>query len=322
METTQRSYSEAVAHPTQHSSDAPFTLRGLPTTFWYIVTVSTGLAIVVIIVMVVLGYRDGLRRGEAQTRQQVAILLQRASDMLDAGMNNEARTVYERIIAFDPQNEAARSALALIQPSGSASNNVALEATDTVESAPESIAEPTAVDVEWARAVTLFEEGRWQETIQRLSLVQTMQTDYKIVERDQLLFISYVELARAVIAEGNLEEAVQLFDSALEVDPNNALVQQERYMTAHYVDVKTYWGADWARVIRLLEDLYRIDPKYRDVQYLLQRAHVQQGESLARQQSWCAAAAEYTSAIAVLDWLELRGRRDQLVLSCGNANNG
>ena len=294
----------------QQSSEAPFTLRALPTPFWYIVTVSTGLAIVVILVMVVLGYRDGLRRGEAQTRQQVAILLQRASDMLDAGMNNEARTVYERIIEFDPQNEAARSAIA------------ALENAVTVETVPESVPEPTAIDIEWAGAVTLFEEGRWQEAIQRLSLVQTMQTDYKSVERDQLIFISYVELARAVIADGNLEEAVQLFDSALDVDPNNALVRQERYMIAHYVDVKTYWGADWARVIRLLEDLYRIDPEYRDVQYLLQRAHVQQGEGFAREENWCAAAAEYTSAIAVLDWLELRGRRDELVLSCGQANSG
>ena len=93
-------------------------------------------------------------------------------------------------------------------------------------------------------------------------------------------------------------------------------------MIALYVDVKTYWGADWARVIRLLEDLYRIDPDYRDVQYLLQRAHVQHGEGFARAENWCAAAAAYTSAIAVLDWLELRGRRDELVSNCGNANGG
>ncbi|MDE0140992.1 MAG: tetratricopeptide repeat protein [Caldilineaceae bacterium] len=294
----------------QHSSDAPLTLRGLPTSFWTIVTSSTALAVIVILVMVVLGYRDGLRRGEAHTRQQVAILLQRASDMLEAGMHDEARTVYERIVAFDPQNEAAHSAI------------LALETTVKEETVPEAKAEPTAVDIEWARAVTLFEEGRWQESIQRLLLVRTMQTGYKVIERDQLLFFSYVELARVEVAEGNLEEAVQLFDSALEVDPNNTLIQQERYMTAHYVDVKTYWGADWSRVIRLLGDLYRIDPEYRDVQYLLQRAHVRQGERFAREENWCAAAAEYTSAIAVLDWLELRGRRDELVVNCGNASSG
>ena len=66
---------------------------------------------------------------------------------------------------------------------------------------------------------------------------------------------------------------MQLFDRALELDSNNAQVREERYMLAHFVDIRTYWGADWTRVIRLLEDLYRIDPEYRNVQYLLQRAH-------------------------------------------------
>ena len=294
----------------QHPGGASISLRGLPATFWYIVTVSTGLALVIILVMVVLGYRDGLRRGEAQTRQQVAILLQRASDMLDAGMHDEARAVYARILEFDPQNAAARSAISAVN---------AIDATETV---PEAIAEPTAIDIEWAAAMALYEEGRWQEAIQRFSLVKSMQTDYKSDELQQRLFISHVELARAVVAEGSLEEAVQLFDRALELDSNNAQVREERYMLAHFVDVRTYWGADWTRVIRLLEDLYRIDPEYRNVQYLLQRAHVHQGEGFAREEDWCAAAAEYTSAIAVLDWLELRGRRDELAANCRNAVSG
>ena len=218
-------------------------LRGLPASFWYIVTISTGLALLIVLVMAVLGYRDGLRRGEAQTRQQVAILLQRASDMLDAGMHDEARTVYTRILEFDPQNEAASSAIS------------AVDAIDTTETVPEIVSEPTATDLEWSRALALYEEGRWQEAIQRFSLVQSMQPDYRSDDLQQKLFVSNVELARAAIAEGNLEEAVQLFDSALELDANNAQVQEERYMIAHYVDVKTYWGADWTQVIRLLVDL-------------------------------------------------------------------
>jgi len=298
----------------QHPGGTRLSLRGLPALFWYIVTISSGVALVIILLMVVLGYRDGLRRGEAQTRQQTAILLQRASDMLDAGMHEEARAVYARILEYDPQNEAARSAIASVD---------AIDTTETVpETAAETVAEPTATDLEWARALALYEEGRWQEAIQRFSLVQSLQPDYKSDDLQQKLFVSYVELARAAIAEGNLEESVQLFDNALELDPNNAQVQEERYMVAHYVDVKTYWGADWAQVIRLLEDLYRIEPDYRDVQFLLQRAHVHQGEGFARDENWCAAAAEYTSAIAVLDWLELRPRRDELAASCRNASTG
>ena len=290
-----------------HPGNAPFSLRGLPPSFWYIVTVSTGLAIIVILAMVVLGYRDGLRRGEAQTRQQVAILLQRASDMLDAGMNVEARTVYERILEFDPQNEAARSAL------------LAVEQIETPEVVPQEQAKPSPVDIEWSRALALFEEGRWREAIQRFTLVRSTQPDYKSEELNQRLFVSYVELARAAIADGGLEEAVQLFDKALELQPNDTLVREERFKTALYVDVKTYWGADWSRVIGLLVDLYRVDPEYKNVRNLLQRAHVEQGEVFAHSEEWCAAAASYTSAIAVLDWLDLRGRRDELTVLCRNS---
>ena len=293
-----------------HTSGTSISLQGLPASFWYIVTVSTGLATVVILVMVVLGYRDGLRRGEAQTRQQVAILLQRASDMLDAGMNDEARIVYERILAFDPQNEAALSAL------------LEVDQIDKTEIVPEEQAEPSQVDIEWVRAVALFDEGRWQEAIQRFTLLQSAQPDYRREELDQRLFVSYVESARAVIAEGYLEKAIQLFDRALELQPNDSLVREERFMTANYVDVMTYWGADWSRVIGLLVELYRVDPDYRNVRYLLQRAHVEQGEVFAHGEEWCAAAASYTSAIAVLDWLDLRGRRDELTAMCRNSSGG
>ncbi len=294
----------------EQSGTALLSLKELPSIVWYIVASSSGLALILILVMVILGYRDGLQRGEAQKRQQVAIMLQRASDMLENGQPQEALAAYRKILQFDPENEAARNAIP------------AVEAISTVEPVPVEETLPSAVDLEWAKALKLHDAGRWQEAIQAFSLVQSMQADYRSDEMKQNLFISYVELARAVTAEGSLEEAVQLYDKALEMNANEPLIQQERHMTAQYVDVKTYWGADWAQVILLLEDLYQIDPEYRDVRFLLQRAHVQQGESLASDEEWCAAASEFTSAIAVLDWLELRGRRDELAALCRNANGG
>ena len=294
----------------EQSGTALLSLKELPSIFWYIVASASGLALILILVMVVLGYRDGLQRGEAQKRQQVAIMLQRASDMLENGQPQEALAAYRMILQVDPKNEAARNAIP------------AVEAISTVEPVTVEESAPSAADLEWAKALKLYDAGRWQEAIQAFSLVQSMQADYRSDEMNQNLFVSYVELARAVTAEGSLEEAVQLFDKALEMKANEPLIQQERHMTAQYVDVKTYWGADWAQVILLLEDLYQIDPEYRDVRFLLQRAHVQQGESLAGEEEWCAAASEFTSAIAVLDWLELRGRRDELAALCRNANGG
>lgn len=296
----------------QQGRSTPFSLKSieLPPSFWYIVAAALVLALLIMIVMVVQGYRDGLARGEAQIRQQAAILLQRGADLLESGLHDEALVVYAKILEIDPENEAARSAI------------LAVQAAPTPEPVTLESTQPSAVDLEWAAAVSLYEKGLWEEAIRQFVRVQTLQGDYKKEELEQRLFSSYVELAEDVIADGNLEEAVQIYDRALELEPTDEKVRQDRLLTAHYVDVKTYWGADWNRVIRLLEVLYSIDPEYRDVRYLLQRAHVEQGESLAYQEEWCAAAAEYASAIAVLDWLDLRKRRDDLAALCRSATSG
>ena len=279
-------------------------VRAVPTIFWIIVAISACLALLLILLLVVLGYRDGLQRGAAQKRQQVAILLQRASDLLDDGRRQDALTAYRTILKFDAQNEAARSAIGTV------------EAMPTREANRSEEAPPNPLEIEWASILTWYEAGNWEEAIGRMVQVQAVDADFRREELAEKLFSAYVELGRKKADANCLEEAVQLFDIALELKPNDAEIQAERHMTASYVDVKTYWGADWTRVITLLEDLYRRDPDYRNVQYLLQRAHVALGDSFAYEEEWCAATAEYTSAIAVLDWMELRVQREELAALC------
>ncbi len=279
-------------------------VRAVPSIFWIIVVISACLALFLILLLVVLGYRDGLQRGAAQKRQQVAILLQRASDLLDDGRRQDALTAYRTILELDAQNEAARNAISTVMamPTG--------EAVRTEEAAPNPL------EIEWASILTWYEAGNWEETIGRMVQVRAVDADFRREELAEKLFSAYVELGRKKADDNSLEEAVQLFDKALELKPNDAEIQAERHMTASYVDVKTYWGADWTRVINLLEDLYRRDPEFRNVQYLLQRAHVAHGDSFAYEEEWCAATAEYTSAIAVLDWMELRVQREELAALC------
>ena len=279
-------------------------VRAVPSIFWIIVVISACLALLLVLLLVVLGYRDGLQRGAAQKRQQVAILLQRASDFLDDGRRQDALTAYRTILELDAQNEAARNAISTVvaMPTG--------EAVRTEEAAPNPL------EIEWTSILTWYEAGNWEETIGRMVQVRAVDADFRRAELAEKLFNAYVELGRKKADANSLEEAVQLFDKALELKPNDADIQAERHMTASYVDVKTYWGADWTRVITLLEDLYRRDPDFRNVQYRLQRAHVEYGDSFAYEEEWCAATAEYTSAIAVLDWMELRVQREELAALC------
>ena len=74
--------------------------------------------------------------------------------------------------------------------------------------------------------------------------------------RDRL-YTAYASLGTEKSNEGSLEEAVSLFDRALEIRPNEVEIRTVRDVTAQYVDALTYWFADWPQAIELLS---RADP--------------------------------------------------------------
>lgn len=288
----------------QQDRAGPFATVRAPSIFWIIVASSSCLAVLFVFFMIVQGYRDGLQRGEAQRRQHVAILLQRASDLLDEGLPQEALAAYNSVLKLDPQNASALQAISKV------------EAMPTAVPIQAEQAATSPWELEWNEALAQLGAGQLEEAITRIVHIQTAQPDFRTEEVAETLFDAYVELGRKKAGADRLEEAVQLFDNALELRPTDSDIRNERNMTAGYVDVKTYWGADWSRVISILEKLYRRDPGFRNVEYLLQRAHVEYGDNLADEEAWCAAAAEYTSAIAVLDWMELRVKREDLAVRC------
>ncbi len=282
----------------------------MPQIFWIIVTISTCLALILILFLVVQGYRDGVQRSEAQKRQQVAILLQHAADLWDEGRRQEALVAYQQVLELDAQNQVARNGINAAQAAPEMPTPMATPSATAT-------AAPNPIEIVWADALALYSAGRWQEAIDRMVQARATQSDFRTQELEEMLFTAYVGLGREKTTNADsLEEAVQLFDKALELRPNAAQIWAVRDMTAQYIDVLTSWAADWPRVIALLEDLHQRDPGYRDVRPRLQTAYIEHGKSLARQEKWCMAADEYANAIAMLDWMDLRIRRDELTGLC------
>lgn len=285
---------------------------GMPQIFWIIVAVATLLAVILVLFLILRGYQDGIRRSEAQGRQQIAILLQNAQDLQAEGQPREALTEYQKVLSLDPENEdAIRGIGRLLDP----------QATATPEPPTPAPPSPTPtllnpIEIVWADAQAHYNAGRWQEAIDRLLQVRATQADFHADEGDEMLYTAYVSLGTEKSNAGGLEEAVQLFDKALALRPDAVQIRTIRDVTAQYVDALTYWFADWPKVIELLDDLYRRSPGYRDVRQRLQQAHVEYGDSLARQGDWCAAAAEYDSAIAVQDGPGLGVKFDELTVLC------
>jgi TolB protein len=287
----------------------------MPRLFWVMVGSATVLAIFLVLFLALRGVQDGRRQVEAQQRQQIAIYLQAADDALAEGNPFAALDAYRQVLILDPNNQDAVNGIRGL-PIESVS--MALP-TATPTPPPTPIPTPTPEDtlaLVWADAQQRYSAGQWAEAIDLLRQLRLGDPDFQAGDVEEMLYMAFITLATERLNSGSLEEAVSLFDRALELRPNAADIRQTRDVTADYVDALTYWFADWEQVIELLSELYQSNPGYRDVRQRLQTAHMEYGDLLARQGEWCAAAQEYTAAIQVQNAPGLQAKQVEFQTLC------
>lgn len=286
-----------------------------PTWALWIMGAVTFLAAALLIIAIVLGVQAGQRQIELQRQQAVAAALAAAIDLHANGNVEAALDAYKQVLQLDPDNTAARegiqNVLALVsaQPVPAQVSNP----TPAAPAAPPDEAETVQL-LQSAR--TAFEAGRWQEAVSYLVTIQQADINFEAEQVKALLFEAYVNLATEKDNEDNLEEALLLFDEALELRPDATQVRKERDLIATYLDVLTNFGANWPRTIELLQTLYSQEPTYRDVTPRLQEALVSYGDTLVSQGEWCTAAEQFTGAINLAVTAGLIEKRDQTQQQC------
>ncbi|RLT32743.1 MAG: hypothetical protein DWI57_18160 [Chloroflexi bacterium] len=290
----------------------------MPRAFWVMIGISTLLAVVIILFLILRGIQDGRLQDEAQRRQQIAIFLQEASDLRAEGHPREALVRYQQVLKLDGENEDAIAGI------GELLDVPLSDAPAVVVTPTPSLPTPTptalnSLESIWADAQALYNAGRWADSIARLLQVRSASETFQAAQVEEMLYTAYVSLGTEKSNSGSLEEAVNLFDRALALRPNAVETRTLRDLTAQYVDALTYWFADWPKVIELLENLYQRNPNYRDVRQRLQKAHTEYADSLSRQDDWCAAVEQFTAAIAVQDGPGLAEKQEQAQLLCDSA---
>lgn len=310
-----------------------------PAWAWWIIGAITILAVSILIFSVVLGIRAGQQQVEIQRRQQVGIALQRATDFQAEGNLQAALDEYQKILVLDPSNDLAQQGienlltLASGEPLPSATPLVPAEpaATSTVSPSPLSSPAPTpqstaladatatpasAVAGYWDTAQRAARAGRWQEALSNLLLVQQTDPTYNAAQLKEQLFTAYVNLALEKDNADNLEEALAYYDKALALRPDAMDIARERDLIAQYLDVLAYTGVDWGVVIQHLQDLYALEPDYRDVEERLQDAHVSYADQLVSEEDWCTAQDEYNAALSVASTPAIVTKRDAAQAQC------
>ncbi|MCB0044361.1 MAG: PD40 domain-containing protein [Caldilineaceae bacterium] len=287
---------------------------------WIIGTI-TLVAAAILILAVVLGVRAGQQQIEIQTRQQVGIHLQRAVDLRTEGNLEAALAEYQQVMLLDPGNvtagEGVESLLALAQgndagdatvggaasesapPAGGQGSSSPAESEPTADSAATPAPTLTALEQKWADARAAYNNGEWAKAVEMLDDIHTEDPAFEADAIEDMLFNSYVNLSAQEDHSNNLEDALTWVDAALELRPNETQLRTARTMAANYLAALTNAGDDWTETVRLLDELYLINPTYRDVEERLQTALITLGDELSAEEKWCDAAEQYIAAIEI-----------------------
>lgn len=202
--------------------------------------------------------------------------------------------------------------VAIADPGRSSTNNTTQAVPDgqTVENAE--------LNLLWLQVDAAYSTGDWAATIEQARSLMASDDTYRADEVSEILFNAYVNLAGEKDRSGQLEEALRLVDAALDLRPDVKPLEQARIKVAHYLDVLTYYGADWARATELLRKLYLQDPDYRDVEERYHKALMAYGDILLIDDQWCEAADQYITAIEVNVVPGLINKRDEAKALCAN----
>ncbi len=258
------------------------------------------------------GYRQGEIDRQAQRATVAADHYTKGLAHLDAGEYERAIAEFRYALQVNPDDPLASQGLAEAQA------RLASRPTPTSKATEDVAAEL------YERGRAAYEAEDWETAIQALAQLRAFDPEYRRDEVEEMLYTSLYRQGMALLTaqgeEASLEKGIFYLDQAEQIRsplPDEAL--WEREVAHRYLTALGYWGVDWDRCIRRLEDLYALAPGYRDVFYRLYRAHVIYGDLWADQGEMCPAAAHYAEALALQNDPELVEKRDEAAQVCAMA---
>lgn len=267
------------------------------------------IALLVVLVIVGLGAAGvyyGLQDRDRTERRVAARHYDRALDHLEEGNLELAVAELEHAVALDPGNEEMVNKLEEVRQQ--------LEGVPTAT--PQLQQETKAAYFEELESA--YTQNDWQRALEAADQLLILDSSYRQEEVEQMLFTSLYRRGLELVEQDRLQEAVRLFDRALALQPDDIRVSRARDLATLYTTAMSYWGADWARAIESLSELYTLDPQYKDVEQRLFEAYVKHGDILMEEEAWCQAAEEYAEALEIEDDAQVEEKLEQAMAQCEN----
>jgi tetratricopeptide (TPR) repeat protein len=266
-----------------------------------------------VLLMALVGFRDGTQERELAKRHQAEILYNRGEIYLEWGQYQLAEAHFEEALRLVPDYEQAVTKLEVAQVRQTVTPSPTSPPPTSTPPLPTSTPEVVVVPL----TDVLYEEGKqhyadqeWALTISKLEQLRLEDINYQAESVSEMLFESHYAYGVYLDEQGQIEAAILQYNQALDLLPRHPEVSVLRRRADLYQSALNEWDVNWENVINFLIALYHVAPDYKDATDRLYEACIVYGQELVKQDRYCEASEIYEQAIEIDDGDEAVVKRE------------
>lgn len=256
------------------------------------------------------GYRSGIHLRESakatQDAEQIQLQFALGEQELAAGEYNRARQRFEYVIRIDPEFPGAQENLAKVLAMLNTTATPTLAPTPTVTPTPDTRNQEELFE----SAQQALENRDWTAVIDTLLQLRKISPDFHAVEADGMLWLALRNRGQEkIMQQADLEGGIYDLTLAARFGPLDVEAQGVMNWAQMYITGASFWEVDWAQAVQYFSEIAPQVPGLRDGSGLTSTeryrlALIGYGISLAKQEEWCEAVAQFEIAAGMGNFTE------------------
>jgi tetratricopeptide (TPR) repeat protein len=170
----------------------------------------------------------------------------------------------------------------------------------------------------------LILNSKWSEAIDTLLALRKVDSAFRTVDVDGMMFLALRNRGREKITNGDLEGGIYDLTLAGNFGPLDAEAKGLLTWSSMYITGASFWGIDWAQAVSYFSQVAPQYPNLRDGSGMTaaeryREALYELGNTLANQGKWCKAVEQYQASLSIAPNAEVELALGQAANQCNKS---